>query len=75
MNYYVIVISTGDSKIAGPSVYGYATEREAVATFHQKLSSAMKSDLYESELILVIDTSGKVIKREKYTAETAAEAK
>lgn len=65
--FYVIEIATGDSKIAGKSVYEYATEVEAVASFHSKMGSAMKSDLFDSELLLVIDSTGKVIKREQYT--------
>lgn len=67
-NYFVIEIATGDSKIAGKAVYGYATEKEAVATFHQKLSTAMKSEMYTSSLIMVIDAEGKIVKREKYVA-------
>ena len=68
MNYYVLEISEGDAKIAGKGVYEYATEKEAVASFHSKLGTAMKSALYTSELIMVLDADGKVIKREKYTA-------
>ena len=66
MKYYVIEIATGDEKIKGKGIYEYATEVEAVASFHSKLGTAMKSALYESELIMVIDSDGKVIKREKY---------
>lgn len=64
--FYVIEISTGDAKITGKGIYSYETEHDAVATFHSKLGTAMKSDLYESDLIMVIDADGKVIKREKY---------
>lgn len=67
-NFFVVEIATGDAKIAGKAIYGYETEKEAVATFHQKLSTAMKSELYTSSLVLVIDASGKVLKREKYNA-------
>lgn len=66
--FYLIQIATGDTKIAGKAVYGYESENEAVANFHGKLSSAMKSDLFETELVMVIDDAGKVLKREKYTA-------
>lgn len=71
MKFYVIEIATGDAKIAGKGIYEYTgedAEKAAVATFHSKLGVAMKSDLYESDLLMVIDDSGKVIKREKYTA-------
>lgn len=68
MNYYVLEISEGDAKIAGKSVYSYETEHDAVASFHSKLGTAMKSALYTSELIMVLDADGKVVKREKYVA-------
>ena len=68
MKFYVIEIADGDAKIKGKGIYEYATEKEAVATFHNKLGVAMKSELYISDLLMVIDEDGKVIKREKYTA-------
>ena len=68
MKYYVIEIATGDDKIKGFAIYEKETEKEAVALFHQKLSTAMKSELYVSDLLIVIDEDGKVIKREKYVA-------
>lgn len=64
--FYVIEIATGDSKIAGKSIYEYSTENEAVASFHSKMGTAMKSEMYTSELLLVIDASGSVLKREKF---------
>lgn len=67
--YYVMEISTGDPKIAGRAVYAYESLRDASATFHSKLGTAMKSDLYETELIIVVDEYGSVIKRERYEAD------
>lgn len=64
--FYLVEIAEGDSKIAGRAVYGYETEDLAVATFHTKLGQAMKSELFTSELCIVIDADGKVIKREKW---------
>lgn len=64
--YYVIEIATGDVKIAGKAVYEYATANDAIAAFHGKLSTAMKSNLFDTELIIIIDETGKIIKREKY---------
>jgi hypothetical protein len=64
--FYVLEISTGDERIQGRAVYEYNTLNEAVATFHQKLATAMKSDLYSSELVMVIDDTGAVFKTEKY---------
>lgn len=66
MKFYLIEIATGDAKITGKAVYEYETENEAVASFHSKMGSAMKSELFESELLIVIDENGKVLKREKY---------
>lgn len=64
--FYLVEISTGDSKIAGRAIYSSNTENEAVAMFHSKLGTAMKSDLYDSELVFVVDENGKMLKREKY---------
>lgn len=66
MTYYLVEISTGDAKVAGKAVYEYDNEKNAIANFHGKLSTAMKSDLYESELVMVVDENGRVIKQEKY---------
>lgn len=67
--FYVIEIATGDARIAGKAVYEYATEKEAVATFHSKMGNAMKSELYDSELLMVCDENGILSKREKYVRE------
>lgn len=68
MKYYVIEISTGDSKIAGKAIYEYATRNEAIASFHKKLGVAMSSDLYETDLVMVINGAGGVEKSELYSA-------
>lgn len=69
--FYLIEISTGDSKIAGKSVYEYDDVTLATAAFHTKLGAAMKSDLYTSELILIMDSDGVIIKEEKYNREVS----
>jgi len=66
--FYVIEISNGDERIQGKGVYEYTTQNQAVATFHQKIATAMKSDLYTSELVMVIDDTGAVFKTERYIA-------
>jgi len=73
MLYYVIEIAEGDSKIAGKGIYTYATQREALASYHSKLGVAMKSDLYTADLVMVIDANGGVEAVYKYTREEAAE--
>lgn len=64
--YFVIEISDGEDAVKGKAVYGYDTETEAVATFHQKLATAMKSGMFTSELVMVINSFGSVIKRERF---------
>lgn len=75
MKYYVIEIATGDSKIAGKSIYEYKTKNEALASFHKKLGVAMASDLYTSEQIFVISSDNFIIAMEKYVAEPKVEVK
>ena len=70
--YYVIEIAEGDKKIAGKGIYEYATENEAIATFHKKLGTAMGSELFTSDLVMVIDDNGAVLKVEKYVSDTPA---
>lgn len=65
--FYVIEISNGDPKIEGKAIYQYDTIEAAVGAFHSKLGAAMKSDLYTSELVLVIEEDGEVMRSEKYT--------
>lgn len=67
MKYYLLEIATGDAKIAGKAVYEYDSEKDVVASFHSKMGTAMKSDLYDSELVMAIDENGVIVKREKYT--------
>lgn len=67
MKYYVIEIATGDANIAGKAVNEYATRREAVASYHQRLANAMRSDLYESELLIVTDSYGSNIEKAVYS--------
>lgn len=68
MSFYVIEIADGADSIKGKAIYEYAAQKEAVAVFHQKLGNAMRSELYTSALLMVIDGNGQLLKREKYTA-------
>lgn len=71
MKFYVIEIAEGDAKIKGKGIYEYATLNEAVANFHSKLGVAMKSDLYDSDLIMVVNSDGGIHKSEKFVREVA----
>lgn len=66
--FYLIEISNGDSKIKGKAVYEFETLNEATAKFHSKLGSAMGSELYTEELVMVIDGNGGIYKSEHYIA-------
>ena len=65
--FYVIEVSTGDAAIAGRAIYAYATFDEAVATWHSKMGSAMKSDKFKTELLVVMDDNGVVYRTEVFT--------
>jgi len=66
MKFYLIEIAEGDSKISGKAIYEYATRDEAIANFHSKLGSAMKSELYTSEQILVLNSENGIEASEKW---------
>lgn len=66
--FYLIEIAMGDAQIKGTAVYPYDNEKAAIAAFHTKLGQAMKSPLFESELVMVIDEHGTVLKHEKFVA-------
>lgn len=66
--FYIIEVSTGDSRIAGKAIYDRETLEKAVALFHQKLATAMNSDLYTSQLCVVMDSHGAVHRSEEYIA-------
>lgn len=55
MKFYLIEISTYINKIAeSRAVYAYDTKDEAIASFHEKLGSAMGNKNCKSELVMVI---------------------
>lgn len=56
-NFFVTEIADGDDKIKGTSVYSFDTLNEAEASYHSKLGTAMKSDLYTSESIYVTEVT------------------
>ena len=66
MKYYLVEISEGSEKIAGKSIYEYDNRDNAIADFHSKLGISMKSELYTSELIIVINSTGATEKVEKW---------
>lgn len=69
MKYYLIEIANGDAKVAGKGIYEYDTLTDAVASFHKKLGTAMGSELYTEELVIVTDSEGTIYKDERFVAE------
>lgn len=67
--FYVIEITTGDATIAGKAIYEYDNLNAAIGAFHSKLGTAMKSELYASSLVTVIDANGAVYRSEKFNKE------
>ena len=74
MKYYLIEIAEGNAKIAGKGIYEYATRNVALANFHSKLGVAMKSDLYKTEQILVVNSENGKEAEAKYVNDTYVEA-
>lgn len=66
MKWYLIEVAEGDSKISGKAVYEYENKSDAVANFHSKLGNAMKSELYTSELVMVINSKGELYMSEVF---------
>lgn len=63
--FYVVEITTGDSKIAGRAIYEYQTEQQAVAAWHDKLGTAGRSDLYTHSVCAVMDDHGAIYRSEE----------
>lgn len=68
--YYVVEISVmkDNPEKEIPGIYAYDDINKAVGTFHSKLGSAMKAETFVSEMVMVVDDNGAVIKTEKYVA-------
>ena len=73
MKFYLIEITGENTGKVSKAIYEYNTLNEAVANFHSKLGAAMKSELYNSELVMVINSEGGVHMSEKYTKPIPAE--
>lgn len=72
MKYYVLEIAEGDEKIKGISASTFSDDEktdeqnrfDAIASANQKLATS-KSNLYKSDLVLVIDENGGIIDNRK----------
>ena len=64
MYYLIEVTNYNDGTDVSKGMYEYATEMEAIANFHSKMSGAMKNEKYASELLTVMTNTGTVVKSE-----------
>ena len=72
--YYVIEITTYNNGTADAyGVYAKQTIDSAIATFHQKMSGAMRNENYASELCIVIDSFGATRRSEHWVRQNVAE--
>lgn len=71
--FYVFETATGDASIAGISSARFDTLNAATQSFHQRLSTAMKSALFDSDLVMVIGDDGAVYRSEKYIKDVPEE--
>lgn len=63
--YYLIDIETYNNGTAdSKAIYAYASESEAVASFHSRIGSAMKNATCRSVLCKVISETGTEVKSE-----------
>ncbi len=69
MKYYLIQISEGDAKIKGKAIYDYEDRTLAIADFHSKLGTAMKSELYTKSQLLVLNSAGGIEAQEIFERE------
>lgn len=74
MKYYLIEITTYvDGSPEGKGMYAYDTETDAVANFHSKMGGAMKNDNYATELLIVVNENGGIVKDEQFIRESEEE--
>lgn len=74
MKHYLIEITTYvDGSPEGKGIYVYDTETDAVANFHSKMGGAMKNANYATELLIVINENGGIVKDEQFIRESEEE--
>lgn len=67
MKYYLIEVTTyTDSDKEDKGMYSYESYNDALASFYTKIGGLMKKDNTASELVVIIDTNGNVLRSDKY---------
>lgn len=63
MKFYVVEITTyNDGTKDAKGVYEYEDEAKAMASYHKKMGGAMDTEKYETELIIVSNSIGGILK-------------
>lgn len=67
MKYYLMEVTTyTDKETEEKALYAYDTYNEALSPFHTKMGGLMKRENTNSELLVIIDDYGNVMRSEKY---------
>lgn len=67
MFYLIELVTYNNGTADSKGIYNYDTEELAIANFHSKLGGAMKNATYESELLVVMNDDGGIIRDEKWS--------
>lgn len=63
MKFYVIEITTYNNETPdAKGVYEYSNENAAMASYHNKMGGAMNNENYETELLIVVNSIGGILK-------------
>lgn len=63
MKFYVVEITTYNNGTPdAKGVYEYANENAAMASYHKKMGGAMDNENYETEMIIVVNSIGGILK-------------
>ena len=68
MKYYVTIITT-EATQETPEIYGYATEKEAVSSFHNAFVTKLAYDAVTAVLAQVMTSGGAVLRKERWEKE------
>ena len=74
MKFYLVEITTyEDGTPTAKAIYAYDNETDAVANFHNKMGGAMKNANYATELLIVLNENGGIVKDEQFVRDAAEE--
>lgn len=74
MKFYLVEITTYEDGIpTATGIYAYDNEIDAVANFHSKMGGAMKNANYATELLIVLNENGGIVKDEQFIRDAEEE--